>query len=439
MRLDASGNLGIGTSSPGEKLTVLGGGATSSTVNFTGGAAGNDNATIASDYSLSFQVDANNSIGSREFAWRVGGKGYSDGTLLMTLNASGNLGLGVTPSAWAGSVTSLDISGGGSLFGGSFIESVGVWLAANAFYNSSGNGTYKANGFAPMYNASGNTGAHRWYTSPSGTAGGVVSFTQAMTLDASGNLGVGETSPTSRLHLAFTSNSVDATLRVQQKGNNTAAGITLSANDNNGAGYNFIQSETTGGTAHWKISGGVATSTMAFSTGGSERARIDSSGNLLVGTTTSEGQLSVAGSSSFGSASSNSAYGIVVCAATNSSGNAVLFRHEKSSSAVGSITTTASTTSYNITSDRRLKENIQDAAPASALIDALQVREYDWKSDGTHQRYGFVAQELVTVAPEAVHQPADPEEMMAVDYSKLVPMLVKEIQDLRKRLAAANI
>jgi hypothetical protein len=45
----------------------------------------------------------------------------------------------------------------------------------------------------------------------------------------------------------------------------------------------------------------------------------------------------------------------------------------------------------------------------------------------------------LTVAPEAVHQPANPEEMMAVDYSKLVPMLVKEIQSLRARLAAANI
>jgi hypothetical protein len=50
-----------------------------------------------------------------------------------------------------------------------------------------------------------------------------------------------------------------------------------------------------------------------------------------------------------------------------------------------------------------------------------------------------VAQELVTVASEAVYQPANPDEMMAVDYSKLVPMLVKEIQSLRKRLAAAGI
>jgi hypothetical protein len=83
----------------------------------------------------------------------------------------------------------------------------------------------------------------------------------------------------------------------------------------------------------------------------------------------------------------------------------------------------------------RLKENIQDAAPASALIDAIQVRQFDWKSDGSHQRYGFIAQELVTVAPEAVHAPADPDEMMAVDYSKLVPLLVKELQSLRARVA----
>jgi hypothetical protein len=101
----------------------------------------------------------------------------------------------------------------------------------------------------------------------------------------------------------------------------------------------------------------------------------------------------------------------------------------------GSITSNGTTTSYNVTSDRRLKENIQDAESASNLIDSLQVRKFDWKSDGSHQRYGFVAQELVTVAPEAVHQPADPDEMMAVDYSKLVPMLVKEIQSLRIRIA----
>jgi hypothetical protein len=97
-------------------------------------------------------------------------------------------------------------------------------------------------------------------------------------------------------------------------------------------------------------------------------------------------------------------------------------------------TTTA--TAYNTSSDQRLKENIVNAPEFGSVIDAIQVRSFDWKTDQTHQRAGFIAQELVSVAPEAVYQPDDSDEMMAVDYSKLVPMLVKEIQSLRARVAA---
>jgi hypothetical protein len=70
------------------------------------------------------------------------------------------------------------------------------------------------------------------------------------------------------------------------------------------------------------------------------------------------------------------------------------------------------------------------------MLDAIQVRSFDWKADGSHQKYGMVAQELQSVAPEAVTQgkPED-EEMMGVDYSKLVPMMLKEIQSLRARIA----
>jgi len=113
-------------------------------------------------------------------------------------------------------------------------------------------------------------------------------------------------------------------------------------------------------------------------------------------------------------------------------GDAIGLRRDGSN--VGSISVTSSSTSYNTSSDERLKENIADAQPASDLIDGIQVREFDWKVDGEHQRYGMVAQELETVAPEAVTKGETEDDMWSVDYSKLVPMLVKEIQDLRKRV-----
>ena len=71
-------------------------------------------------------------------------------------------------------------------------------------------------------------------------------------------------------------------------------------------------------------------------------------------------------------------------------------------------------------------------------MDALKVRAFDWKVDDAHVKYGFVAQELAAVAPEAVKVGDDGEEVTdawGVDYSKLIPMLVKEIQSLRARVA----
>jgi hypothetical protein len=94
-----------------------------------------------------------------------------------------------------------------------------------------------------------------------------------------------------------------------------------------------------------------------------------------------------------------------------------------------------SSTLYATSSDERLKTNIADSVGAGSKIDAIQVRQFDWKIDGAHQDYGMVAQELQAVAPEAVLTPENPDDMMAVDYSKLVPMLVKEIQSLRARVA----
>jgi len=91
--------------------------------------------------------------------------------------------------------------------------------------------------------------------------------------------------------------------------------------------------------------------------------------------------------------------------------------------------------SPNVSSDQRLKENIVDADDAGSTIDNIQIRKFDWIDSGEHQSYGVVAQELAEVFPEAVSGEEDEEYIMGVTYEKLIPMLIKEVQTLRNRVA----
>jgi hypothetical protein len=193
------------------------------------------------------------------------------------------------------------------------------------------------------------------------------------------------------------------------------------------SGSSFTINEDSGGTYLGKTNN----TPLRFITNNAERMRLDGNGNLLVGLTSSnylaadDGiQLNANGTARFGGSGT-------------SARNLLSFVNgtDGTPAEVGFIQTNGSATSYNTSSDQRLKDNIVDAPSASDDIDAIQVRSFDWKADGSHQKYGMVAQELNTVAPEAVSAPEDPEEMMGVDYSKLVPMLVKEIQSLRARVA----
>ena len=129
-------------------------------------------------------------------------------------------------------------------------------------------------------------------------------------------------------------------------------------------------------------------------------------------------------------------YGLRIrCGSNTGAGtNYLIHFNNGNNNEVGKITFSGAVTSYTTTSDERLKENIADADSVSEFIDAILVRQFDWKDSGAHQRYGFVAQELVEVAPEAVVQGATEEDVWSVDNSKLVPMLVKEIQELRERV-----
>ena len=302
----------------------------------------------------------------------------------MRIDASGNMGQKVTPSPWA--TYSVLQQANGSL------ASVGTQtqVIQNAYFDGSNMRYITSNG-ASRYGQDVFGGAtHYWYNAPSGTAGNVITFTQTMTL--------------------------------KQDGNNTYVNFGCTGLADAAQLYTGFSSTSSYFAIGTKVSGTLA-----------ERVRIDSSGNFLINTTANNGRLTVS------SPCNTVKTGFAVINTDAGAGTFVGFINSAGNTA-GSITQSGTTTVlYNTSSDQRLKQNIQDSDSASNLIDALQVRKYDWKSDGQHQRYGFVAQELVTVAPEAVYQPNDTEEMMSVDYSKLVPMLVKEIQSLRKRLADAGI
>ncbi|MEI7509349.1 MAG: tail fiber domain-containing protein, partial [Flavobacterium sp.] len=106
----------------------------------------------------------------------------------MRLTDGGNLGLGVTPSAWSLG-KAIEVGTLGNSFWGVGINS--VQLTSNYFYD--GSYKYANSGFANRYDIGSSSGIHAWYNAPSSTAGGAISFTQAMTLTNGGNLLVGTT------------------------------------------------------------------------------------------------------------------------------------------------------------------------------------------------------------------------------------------------------
>jgi hypothetical protein len=459
MRLTSTG-LGIGTSSPARKLNVAVAYSSGTIVpsikistvgGYDSGAGtaidfGQDQGTYSAWVTgrIASPRTANNWGGSLTFSTN---DNSADSALVerMRLDSAGNLGLGVTPSAWNSGYKALQVSSSACFWGGSALASVSL----NTFYDATGY-KYVANGFASDYYQFG--GSHVWQTAPSGTAGNAISFTQAMTLTAAGDLLVGTTaSGYGKLTVvnptgvsAFFSNStyLDQYLKFTE-----GTGYTIEAN----YGLNF------------NVNTLNAAYPMKFSMGGTERARIDSSGNLLVGTTTRSQQLGTL--EVFSSAGSTTAMFKTTAGAANSwtadfwnndtAGNNLFveFATETSYTARGSISynRTGNLTVYNTTSDARLKQNIVDAPSALSKIASIQIRSFDWKETGNHVDFGVIAQELNQVAPEAVTEGEDNENSTikrhwGVDTSVLVPALVKAIQEqqaiiesLKARLDAANL
>ena len=190
-----------------------------------------------------------------------------------------------------------------------------------------------------------------------------------------------------------------------------------------------------------------------------ERMRIDSSGRLLVGTSTVLGGQTAAGLhitagrgamiQGTGGALEQACY--VWNTATSGDNVFIEFGTETSISTRASIdyNRAAGQVRYNATSDQRLKSDIFDSASAINTIEQIKVRSYKWTETGYTVPYGFIAQELHEVAPDAVKVGDNSDEVVnawAVDNAKLVPVLTKALQEalqkieiLEQRLSDAGI
>lgn len=131
--------------------------------------------------------------------------------------------------------------------------------------------------------------------------------------------------------------------------------------------------------------------------------------------------------------------GLVVSATNNPCGffkrnnNGALLQFYRATSIVGSITVDSTSTSYNISSDYRLKKDVETLSSVGSTIDKLHPVSFRWK-ETNEKAVGFIAHELQKVVPQAVTGEKDGEEMQGVDQSKLIALLVAEIQSLRQRV-----
>jgi hypothetical protein len=436
-------------------------------------------------------------------------------TKVATFSSSGNLGLGVTPSAWT-AYKGIQINTVSSLVGSSGSTDLGM-----NWYYASGD-KYLTTG--PASRLTQYNGAFQWYNAPSGTAGNAITFTQAMTLDTSGNLGVGTSSPAYTLDVQKALGSISVTsttgtnyakLQVNNTGGSYQFGIDNSAGTNFGSGVAYSRviwndSATaptivyTSSTERMRIASdgsvGIGTSSPAYklhvantvaataavqdvayfsadSTGSTtsafgarlllatenangnmwpagiaalnssagsnlselgfytatagptltERMRIDSSGRLLLGSSTVDANLGTKGFQ----ITSNETCQIIQC--TDATGQAVRF-YSSTSTQAGYITVNGAAASYNSASDYRLKENVIPLVGALAVVNGLRPVKYTWKVDGNAGE-GFIAHELQESIPLAVQGTKDQLDSkgnispQGIDQSKIVPYLVKAIQE----------
>jgi len=251
--------------------------------------------------------------------------------------------------------------------------------------------------------------------------------TTAVTINTSQQIGIGTTSPAAPLDVVSDSNSSAISVRGRSADNLSAIRIY----SNNGATqYGVIR----GASDELRVNATEAIP-LTFYTNNSERMRIDSAGNVLVGTTSVDGKLNV----SYPSGGNGCKFVLTNSSAAN---NVIVFNNTNGT--VGFIQMNGSNTSYNTSSDYRLKENITPMTGALATVQALKPVTYTWKADSSNGQ-GFIAHELQEVVPDCVTGEKDAVDAegkpihQAIDTSFLVATLTSAIQELNEKVEAQAV
>jgi hypothetical protein len=425
------------TGSSGDPLTVAGtfvasGGATLSGTNtLSGSTVMTASAGTSASPSIHFSSDTNTGIFSPAADTIAFAEG---GAEAMRINSSGNLGIQVVPKAFN------TVDGAAQ---------VGTNFTITSFNNDSGVGynhyyssgwKYTNAGVASRFSST-STIPFLWQYAASGSADGSITWSEAMRIDSSGNVGIGTTSPGHNLDIQAT----NPTIRVKA----ASTGYPYAIFTNDGGDFYFGRDSSAGGAfgkAYENVIWGVGARSTVFATNNTERARITSDGEFLVGTTSATGKVTISG---IGGSNGNSLYisgwgsGVGAAAtwkAVNTS-NADVMYFETSGASVGKIAITSTATSYVTSSDYRLKHDIQPMTGALAKVAQLKPVTYKWNADDSDGE-GFIAHELQEVAPYAVSGEKDGEQMQGVDYGKITPLLtaalqeaIAEIQSLKARVA----
>ena len=212
-----------------------------------------------------------------------------------------------------------------------------------------------------------------------------------------------------------------------------ATGNGISITPTAGNATNYISWYDTGGGPYGRIGYDHSASAMMFTTVTSERMRIDSSGNLLVKTTSTTPNPGVA----------LQPVGNVGIGNSNGNSGASFLEFRRNATQIGGVTQSGTTgVSYNTSSDHRLKENVTDVTDGITRVKQLEPKRFNFIADPDRTVDGFLAHEAQAVVPEAVtgtHNEVDNDGnavMQGIDQSKLVPLLTAALKESIAKIEA---